>query len=430
MRINKYLLLSTMFAGVLSTYATEARVESMGKNSNFIMDDISIFDNAANIGVYQNQLIGGFGTYQDSEEGDLNIDPQSPSFGGIFSIGIGDNKKRDPKFFIGGVLNRQDELLSLLPDSVIVEKASGNSQNERIAVPSTVTNIDGFLGLSSPEGNLFGLHIYTAVQDGVNDNGDVNSRYFASVLRLDGGVNFSFNEEVDWEISAGVNRIDFGDSKTDFLDLGEFGYNVETRMFSTLEALNGEFVPHMQYRVIQSFGIDKSDFSMGVGINVGMERGFFWMGLEYVNEIESTEGWTMVDGKSIVDQHPNNENQYGTDRRTETGAVVSFGIERNIWWDWLVVRVGGKKRITWVECNPSAIGDEKFDTSYCGEEGSYLATNPLGDGTNDDHIGFGFGINVEEKLKVDVTVAEDLLFRNPFNGSRRLFSRISATYAF
>jgi hypothetical protein len=33
-------------------------------------------------------------------------------------------------------------------------------------------------------------------------------------------------------------------------------------------------------------------------------------------------------------------------------------------------------------------------------------------------------------LKIDVTVAEDLLFRNPFQGEGRLFSRISATYSF
>ena len=66
----------------------------------------------------------------------------------------------------------------------------------------------------------------------------------------------------------------------------------------------------------------------------------------------------------------------------------------------------------------------------CKESGNFFTTNPLADGTADDHVGFGFGINIEEKLKIDVTVAEDMLFRNPFQGEGRLFSRISATYSF
>jgi len=35
--------------GVGSAFATFARVESMGKNTTYIMDDVSIFDNPANI---------------------------------------------------------------------------------------------------------------------------------------------------------------------------------------------------------------------------------------------------------------------------------------------------------------------------------------------------------------------------------------------
>jgi hypothetical protein len=48
----------------------------------------------------------------------------------------------------------------------------------------------------------------------------------------------------------------------------------------------------------------------------------------------------------------------------------------------------------------------------------------------DDNVGFGFGINIEEKLKIDATVAEDFVFRNPFQGSGRIISRVSASYSF
>ena len=49
--------------GVGSAFATFARIESMGKNTTYIMDDVSIFDNPANINLYSNYLIGEFGPY-------------------------------------------------------------------------------------------------------------------------------------------------------------------------------------------------------------------------------------------------------------------------------------------------------------------------------------------------------------------------------
>ena len=113
--------------------------------------------------------------------------------------------------------------------------------------------------------------------------------------------------------------------------------------------------------------------------------------------------------------------------------MISFGIERNIWWDWFVIRVGGQKSILYTDCNVNSKNEDKYkDGKYgiCKEDGNFFTTNPLADGTSKDHIGFGFGINIEEKLKIDVTVAEDLLFRNPFQGEGRIFSRISATYSF
>jgi hypothetical protein len=108
--------------------------------------------------------------------------------------------------------------------------------------------------------------------------------------------------------------------------------------------------------------------------------------------------------------------------------MISFGIERNIWWDWFVIRVGGQKSILYTDCNQNDKNKGKF--GICTDDGNFFSTNPLADGTADDHVGFGFGINIEEKLKIDVTVAEDLLFRNPFQGEGRMFSRISATYSF
>ena len=53
------MLKAILFGGILisPSYATYARLESMGKSSKFIMDDMSIFDNPANINIYPNFLI-------------------------------------------------------------------------------------------------------------------------------------------------------------------------------------------------------------------------------------------------------------------------------------------------------------------------------------------------------------------------------------
>ena len=66
--------------GVGSAFATFARVESMGKNTTYIMDDVSIFDNAANINLYPNYLIGEFGPYTQDVATGTNQDPMHPNF--------------------------------------------------------------------------------------------------------------------------------------------------------------------------------------------------------------------------------------------------------------------------------------------------------------------------------------------------------------
>jgi hypothetical protein len=75
--------------GLGSAFATFARVESMGKNTTYIMDDVSIFDNPANVNLYPNYLIGEFGLYNENVQVGENMDPQHPNFGGIFSLGLG-----------------------------------------------------------------------------------------------------------------------------------------------------------------------------------------------------------------------------------------------------------------------------------------------------------------------------------------------------
>lgn len=413
--------------GVGSAFATFARIESMGKNTTYIMDDVSIFDNPANINLYPNYLIGEFGPYTEDVPAGTNQDPIHPNFGGIFSISLGDENNPDPRLSIGGLFGRVSELAMYLPTRVVGDNAKDTS-----AVPETVTNFDGFLGGTLSNGDAWGLHVYIAHQDGgdVTPSGDyqVSSGSYASIVQADGGLNLQFGGNIDFEFSFGLARIQYGPDHKNFFDDGDFSFLAKSRAFFTLDALDGELVPAFSMKLIDAPGIDNKRTQAGLGINVALDRGFFWLGADFIWDMFKTHDWTFdyTTGESVYNSQGDDDPAW--DKRTEIGGMISFGIERNIWWDWFVIRVGGQKSILYTECNQNDKNEGK--SGVCIDDGTFFSTNPLADGTAKDHVGFGFGVNIEEKLKIDVTVAEDLLFRNPFQGEGRLFSRISATYSF
>ncbi|MBR6318665.1 MAG: hypothetical protein IKR75_09630 [Fibrobacter sp.] len=420
--------------GVGSAFATFARVESMGKNTTYIMDDVSIFDNPANANLYSNYLIGGFGAYTDNDmTAGGNKDPQHPTFGGIFSISFGDDNNPDPKFTIGGLFGRVNpELAMYLPDYV------QTSTKGYVVVPETVTNFDGFLGGTFSSGDAWGLHIYIAHQDGGDLDAESgtyqpNSKAYASIVEADGGLNVQTSSGTSYEASFGLARIQYGPDHHNFFDDGDFTFLAKARAFFTLEAIDGELVPAVSMKLAQAPGIDDKHAQGGAGINVAMDRGFFWLGVDFIWNQLKAHDWVydkaVGDGAWVYDSR--NEDDPHWDKRSDIGGKISFGIERNIWWDWFVIRVGGQKKILYTDCDVNS-KNSYTDSRYgiCKDDGTFFTTNPLADGSNEDHVGFGFGINIEERLKIDVTVAEDLLFRNPFQGEGRIFSRLDATYSF
>lgn len=415
--------------GVGSAFATFARVESMGKNTTYIMDDVSIFDNAANINLYPNYLIGEFGPYTNNNlKAGGNQDPMYPNFGGIFSISLGDENNPDPRMTIGGLFGRiNNDLLKYMPTRVV-----GDNVNDTTAVPETVTNFDGFLGGTLSNGDAWGLHVYIAHQDGGDrsPSGEyqVVHNAFASAVQADGGLNLQFGSNIDFEFSFGIARIQYGPDHKNFFDDGDFSFLAKSRAFFTLEALDGELVPAFSMNLINAPGVEDKHAQAGLGINVALDRGFFWLGGDFLWNKLKMHDWTFDYATGETLYNSQGEDDPNWDERSDIGGLISFGIERNIWWDWFVIRVGGQKSILYTECKQNAKNEGK--SGVCLDNGTFFSTNPLADGTADDHVGFGFGINIEEKLKIDVTVAEDLLFRNPFQGEGRIFSRISATYSF
>ena len=419
--------------GVGSAFATFARVESMGKNSTYIMDDVSIFDNPANINLYSNYLIGGFGAYTDNNmTAGGNVDPQHPTFGGIFSISFGEDNIPDPKFSIGGLFGRiNTDLAMYQPDYVQTGK------NTYAVVPETVTNFDGFLGGTFSSGDAWGLHIYIAHQDGgdLDESGtyQTNDDAYASIVQLDAGLNFQTGSGTSYELSGGIARVQYGPDRHSFFDDGDFTILGKARAFFTMEAIDGELVPAASIKLAQAPGIEDKHAQAGMGINVAMDRGFFWLGLDFIWNQKKAHDWfydkTVNGGAWVYDSRDDEDPHW--DKRSDVGGKISFGIERNIWGDWFVIRVGGQKAMLYTDCVVNS-KNNYTDSRYgiCKDNGSFFSTNPLADGTVDDHVGFGFGINIEERLKIDVTVAEDLLFRNPFQGEGRIFSRLDATYSF
>jgi len=435
MKTLRFAIAAVAVVGSVSAFATNARVESMGKNSTFIMDDISIFDNPANINLYPNFLIGELGSYESlSPATGTNQDPLNPWFGGIFSLNIG----ADNSLSIAGVLNRKDERLLKYFPTYITTQLYGDGT--KFVTPAPVTNFDGFLGANF-DNMAFGLHIYVAHQDGLDDQGRMSANAFASALQLDGGTNIEISSNYSIEFAGGAARIQFGPTEHDFIDWDLISLFGNARLFSKLPAINGHLIYVASLRDMKAPGRNETDIGGGVGVDAAFDRGFFWLGLEgFYNVQRAGTAWTK--------DHPTGETTFrdlggdgwGEGSRTRLGQIggtISFGIERNIWWDWFVLRVGGKKTITYA--NYKGV-DGYSDNILCpaktaegcyeNRNGNYFVTNPVSDGTRDDHVGFGFGINIEEKLKIDFSVAEDLMFRNPFQGEGRLISRVSATYSF
>jgi len=450
MKTLRFVVASVALLGSVSAFATNARVESMGKKSTFIMDDVSIFDNPANISLYPNFLIGELGVYtypEGSVRPGENKDPLNPWFGGIFSLDIGGGNSLS----IAGVLNRKDEkLFKFFPDRIAT-----TTTNNGISTPEPVTNFDGFLGANF-NNKAVGLHVYIAHQDGLNGNGDISPDAFVSALQLDGGINFELSSNYSMEVSGGMARIQYGPTDRELFDMDLISGFGSARLFSRVQAINGHLIPATNFRIMNAPGREEFEVGGGMGVDAAFDRGFFWLGFElFYNNQRAGSNWERLALKENGQPPTQDEIMYdgvtgtpttifrdieGSDdwndgdvtRLWKFGGTISFGIERNIWWDWFVLRVGGQKTIAYADykaakSNPNSI---LCPTANCMEDGNYFITNAVNDGTRNDNVGFGFGINIEEKLKIDFTVAEDVVFRNPFQGEGRLISRVSATYSF
>jgi hypothetical protein len=422
-------------AAASAVLATNARVESMGENADYYMDDVNIWKNPADANLYPNYLLGELG--QKSGIGDstsynglsrFNSDPTNPWFGAVFAKSFapdGSTAGRYPQFIIGGALNRNDEWLSYMPSAIQIK-----TNAHRGVLPSgdstTLTSydltdfpvkFDGILGFADASGNLYGLKTYLAYSDSTNGAREVQTVLNTYTL----GANLPFGSQYSLEadatlgfLSVDVKDADAAGSQPRSYSSGMTpSFGADARLFIDARPIPIVFVPAASFRYVNAPQQTITSFRVGSGANVSLDRGFFWLGVDYFynsNEVFASDTTYTTVSDSV-----------SSTMLSDNGIRVSFGIERNIWTDWFVIRVGGQKVINFHKANGPW------------QNYSAMSTNPDINADNNDLVNFGFGLNIEDKLKVDAVVAKDILFTGgallggPVD---HVLSRISASYSF
>ena len=409
-KLCSFLLLAGCFSGI---FATDSRVITMGRHDAFFMDETSIFRNPANLNYYPNLLYGSAGIFkEDSVLDDLgqlsalkkrNRDPQQPYFGAILSASLNQNANESgnqyPMFSLGVGMNRYDPLLKYITPT---------KKNKVYEKP--VGKIDLMAGYALSNGGMVGIGTYLAFQNITNNVGKV--KFASNVYKGTVGLNWPLAKSIDMEISGAVASLtakglatiadtlaDTG--ATDIIADNDLAISFDGRIFAALPAINGDVVPHLAISRVTHLenrkAITELDAALGLGINVNIDKGFFWAGLEGLFKDYTVSTDTA---------------------RSGIGGRVSFGIERNVIWDWFVLRAGGSKSVMFFN---------RDNKEYSFSE------NPEADGSDADLIGIGVGINIENRLKIDGVIAEDIFytFTNLVSGPmHHLQNRICLTYCF
>ncbi|MDR0305934.1 MAG: hypothetical protein LBI42_03745 [Chitinispirillales bacterium] len=415
--MNKVLALVLAAGCVAGSYATDARVDVMGRHDAFFRDEISVFRNPADMSLYPNMLYGSYG-WVDKEKNQIyvsqrgNLTLSDPFFGAMFShkLGEGDNA---PMLSIGAFVNRRDRLVqSLLEASGEVRGAyiGGTQELKGYNLKDPVGKLDLMFGYDLGNGIALGFGLYGAHQK-VQENDDIMNQ--SGVYKITAGINWNLDQGLDFEASFNggsmVGRYRTTDKTTENYDPagsyikkvcdGDYFYRGDVRFFSAVPSINGAFVPQVSMEHMKLNKSEIIDVTGGIGLNMNIDRGFFWAGLQGL--------YTQMDKDGSADHE-------------SIGGRISFGIERNIVWDWFLIRVGGEKEFRYVN-------DDKNKSS------KWVEYNKENFDDEDGLVGLGFGINIDNRLRIDFVSTNDVAytFTNLISGPQlSLFRKISATYRF
>lgn len=393
--IKLFVVLVFSLLYVTSVVASEARIISMGKSDAFFMDEISIFRSPGNVSMYSNMLMGDFGNYiDDPMQGNQsfilgNRDPLNPWFGGIVGLG-GDPETNIGMFSMGIVVNRFDRYDTLWFSNLVDTATAGWTPQ----MP-----VDLFLGYNLGTVELGARAHVAAGKEETRVVGEQPQKRESRVVLGLIGARFQASEDAEVEISGGGTAVKIDEDLVTDNDDNSFGHQAHARVFMDINGLaDAVFIGGLEDVSFLRDDANRRVYA-GIGFNVLIDRGFFWFGV--TGERETFE--------------------FGVDSHDKSFVGLSWGLERNFWWDWLVMRFGGRKIFGREELQVGNTTTERF------------FTNPDANKMPEDALGLGIGINVDDRVRIDGVIAEDVFhtFGNMMSGSlNHVITRISATLAF
>ena len=438
-------------------FSSFSRIEAMGKTDLYFEDDMSLFVNPANMLLRSSYIFGELGV-RDSGRADTNwfTDPYTisesmaaPWFGGIFTKDL----KGGSRIALGLAFNREDKWATLMNQvitgvnqrwPVVDSSTPGVYDTSYLAeLPRLINKVDLLLGLRRKSRLSLGAHLYIAANrdNKGSGSGAVFCKREAFLIKAIAGFNKYFENNFFLEGSFGTSVSDFTfyDSARTVQIKPRKGMNLfgRTRMFIPMSE-RFSLVPVVNFeKVIQGVKAsvytgpysesveilqDYLDFSIGCGIN-------FW-------ELEKkTEFILGIDGHVLRAQ-----DEWQTDAPgAEVGeiyndlyVVLNFGIERQVAWDWLLIRAGGRK-VLGLKRKVEKYANDAAGVRTLVHTNERMWENPSDNGTRADLIGVGLGIRFLRKLQLDFTVSEETPYRVLYlvsgkNGN--IFTRFSCAYYF
>lgn len=425
----KILLITLAFA--LPLLATEARVESMGSNDDFIMDEISVSKNPSTAFDFGNTLVGSLGTVFEAGTG---WDRKEQWFGGWTVYPL----KPELKVLLGATVNKPFDatnFYSNLENTDFFLVSNGNGRFLQGGDP--YVDFLEVLDMRQPYGNIY---LFTGVSLNDNLNIAVGGRYAGnksesdaeeSALSIAGGnlgvtykfgahsieAGIDFNQfditkekTFTYHYTTAVTRIDTAASEEISLSSSDNNVDVFVRSFVALSAKN-KLVPVLSLTNRNLLGISNQDLGLGVGFNRDLHKGFIWAGAKYV--YHTAKYPVNIAGQHIYSSTA--ELPSGVEE-TSNKFVYSFGVEKKLLWDWFTIRVGGNKVYEYLEVN----------------KGDFVIKRGLFE-RDVDAVGWGIALGTaDDRLKFDVTMSEAFPYSNILSGGEDgvLVSRISAALKF
>ncbi|OGS37488.1 MAG: hypothetical protein A2293_12595 [Elusimicrobia bacterium RIFOXYB2_FULL_49_7] len=426
MKMSKTILFAALFIpGLL--FATQARVESMGNNTDFIKDETSASLNPATAPAFGNMLSGSLGQIKETGNGQWTRDEQW--FAGVLSYplpsglrltgGVTLNKTFEIEKLYNSFKDNNTFLVYNYGDKLIPGGGDRVDYLDAIEMPEPFADIYAF-GCVSPNEDLdFGLGVrYAGNKKTVEeDNAEISIvggnlgivyRFFGH--SIEGSINFD-------RFSLDRTKV-FNDTNVKDINISEQGNNfdVHLRSFISLSSKN-TVVPIMILNSRHLLGFNTTDLGLGFGFNRELHKGLIWAGAKYVYHKSAYPD--RIGGLQIYPSDASDVNSTplpGGVEEISHKMVYSFGVEKKMLWDWFAIRVGGNKVYEYLRVS-------KDDFIY--QKGLYER--------DVDAVAWGITLGTpDDRLKFDVTVSEAFPYSSFLSGGEDgvLVSRISAALKF